>query len=142
MNTTMDAPMPHRRGPARRWIWAALLALAAVLAIAGAWAVGSMPWHEAAGLHSEFDVTVNGQPWLGKEPGQWLVWAFAGTAVAVLLVVALAVVLPLALGGMVLGVLLCVGLVLGVVALPILLVLAVLLSPLLALAGLAWMLFA
>ncbi len=142
MNTTLNAAASNRHAPSRRWLWASLLAFAALVALAGVWTVGSTLWHETAGLHSDFDVTVNGQPWLGDGLGSLLGWAIGATVVAVLLVVALTVLLPLALGGVLLGVLLLVGMVLGVVALPVLLVLALLLSPLLALAGLAWMLFA
>ena len=142
MTTTVQATVPTRRAPSRRWVWAALFAAAALLALWGAWAVGSALWAESMGLHSDFDVTVNGQPWFHDDLGNLLGWVIGASVVAVLLVVALTVVLPLALGGVLLGVLLIVGLVLSAVALPVLLVLALLLSPLLALGGLAWMLFA
>ncbi len=143
MNTTLNAPIPTRRpAPSRRWLWFALFTLAMALVAWGAWALGSTLWAEANGLHSDFDVTVNGQPWHGDGLGGMLGWAIGATVVAVVLLVALTVVLPMALGAVLLGVLLIVGLVVGVVALPVLLVLALLLSPLLALAGLAWMLFA
>ncbi len=147
MDTPLNAATPPIRPTGRatrRWLWAGVFALAAVLAIAAAWAAGSALWSHMAGLggmHSDFDITVNGQPWGGESMGHLLGWAIGAGVLALLLVLALTVVLPLALGGVVLGVLLVLGLVVGIVALPVLLVLALLLSPLLALAGLAWMLF-
>ncbi len=142
-----NAAIPtRRRTPSRRWLWAGLFALAAALTLWGAWTLGLGLWAEASGLHSDFDVTVNGQPWSGDAPGSWLGAAIAVAVVALLVLVALTVLLPMALGAVLLVGLLLVcgvaGVVVGAVALPVLLVLALLLSPLLALAGLGWMLFA
>jgi len=139
MNTAIHV---HRRSPpSRRWLWGGLFVLAAGLAVWGAWSMGHAVWADAAGLHSNFDVTVNGQPWVDGGLGTLLGWAIAAAVIGTLFMLALAVLLPMALGAMLLGVLLVMGLVVGIVALPVLLVLALLLSPLLALAGLAWMIF-
>jgi len=131
----------RRSRVSRRWLWAGLFALAALLAVWGAWSIGHAAWSGAAGLHSDFDLTVNGQPWVEDGLGTVLGWAIAVAVIGSLVILALAVLLPMALGAVLLGVLLVVGLVVGIVALPVLLVLALLLSPLLALAGLAWMIF-
>lgn len=148
MNTTLDAthrPMPRRFFPRpARWLAAGLFLLAAVLAVWGAWSIGQALWAGAAdtaGLHGDFDVIVNGQSWPPGGAGALLGWAVAGAIVGGLLLLALAVLLPMALGAVFIGVLVLLGLVVGIVALPVLLVLALLLSPLLALGGLAWMLF-
>lgn len=143
MNNALHAAgAVHSPRLSRRWLWAALFVGFTALTVWGTWAVGSTLWAEVAGLHSDFDVTVNGETWSGNGLGSLIGWAIGATVVAVLLVVALTVVLPMALGAVLLGVLLLVSLVVGIIALPVLLVLAVVLSPLLALAGLAWMLFA
>ncbi len=152
MNTTLDAtqsPLPRRRSrrffprPAR-WLAAGLFLLAAGLAVWGAWSIGQAFWAgaaDAAGLQGDFDVVVNGQHWPPGGQAGLLGWALAAAVVGGLLLLALTVLLPMALGAVFIGVLLLLGLVVGIVALPVLLVLALLLSPLLALGGLAWMLF-